>query len=43
MGRRRAQQKITEMLKITDAIEQKFIEIYALILAGLGETLEEDE
>lgn len=37
-----AQEKIEEMLKITDAISQKFIEIYALILAGLGEVMEDE-
>lgn len=33
-------EELSPMLKITDGIEQKFKEIYALILCGLGEKLE---
>lgn len=33
--------KMENQAKITDGISQKFLEIYALILAGLGEKVED--
>ncbi len=35
--------RMKNQAKITDGITQKFLEIYALILAGLGEEMEEED
>lgn len=35
-------QTLENQAKITDGITQKFLEIYALILAGLGEEIEDE-
>lgn len=34
--------RMASMAKITDEISEKFLEIYALILAGLGENIDEN-